>query len=212
MLARVTYGLVAAALLTLIGGFLVRENNILLYVSIGLSVAAIVLVLVGAARRAREAPIGEVGEPAFADVGSEEEIPEDVLEAFDELAEDEEFEEEEEEEEEFALEGEEDEEDFEFEEEEPAPVRRSAATKAKAKTKARPKPKPKAKAKPKPKAKTKAAAARSTGASRVIVVPGRDRYHTADCRFVKGKDDIEEVARTTAKRRGYEPCSVCSPD
>ncbi len=60
------------------------------------------------------------------------------------------------------------------------------------------------------KSPAKAAPARST--KKVIVVPGRDRYHTSGCRFVKGKDDTETVTLAAAKRGGYEPCSVCKPD
>lgn len=76
MLARVTYALVVVAVGTLIGGFFTEESNVLLFVSIGLSVAAIVLVLVGWARRAREAP------GAFAAEGADEE--EALLDALDE--------------------------------------------------------------------------------------------------------------------------------
>jgi cytoskeletal protein RodZ len=47
---------VIVALGCMIGGFFTRESNVLLFVSIGLSVVAIALVLVGWARRAREAP------------------------------------------------------------------------------------------------------------------------------------------------------------
>jgi cytoskeletal protein RodZ len=56
VLARITYFLVIVALGCMIGGFFTRESNVLLFVSIGLSVVAIALVLVGWARRAREAP------------------------------------------------------------------------------------------------------------------------------------------------------------
>lgn len=76
MLARVTYALVIVAVGTLVGGFFTEESNVLLFVSIGLSVAAIVLVLVGWARRAREAPAFET------EAGEEEE--EALLEALDE--------------------------------------------------------------------------------------------------------------------------------
>lgn len=195
MLARVTYGLVGLALATLIAGFFTSESNVLLYISIGLSLAAIVLVLVGAARRAREVPAADLAAEAFGDEeeyeyvdeDEEEEIPEDVLSAFDEFdEEEEEFEEELEPDEEL----EEDEEEFEEEEEvepEPAPRRRAAATKTKSKSRSRPK---------------------------VLVLEGRDRFHSSDCRFVRDKDDdeLEEITKATAKRRGYEPCSVCSPD
>ena len=67
MLARITYGLVIIALGCLIGGFFTRESNVLLFVSIGLSVVAIALVLVGWARRAREAPLGFDEDLAYAD-------------------------------------------------------------------------------------------------------------------------------------------------
>lgn len=67
MLARVTYVLVIVALGALVGGFFTRESNVLLFVSIGVSLAAIVLVLVGWFRRAREAPFGFEEEIVFAD-------------------------------------------------------------------------------------------------------------------------------------------------
>ncbi len=67
MLARITYLLVIIALGCLIGGFFTRESNVLLFVSIGLSVVAIALVLVGWARRAREAPVGFDEDLAYAD-------------------------------------------------------------------------------------------------------------------------------------------------
>ena len=66
MLARITYLLVVVALGSLIGGFFTRESNVLLFVSIGLSVVAIALVLVGWARRAREVPVGFEEDLAFA--------------------------------------------------------------------------------------------------------------------------------------------------
>jgi FtsZ-interacting cell division protein ZipA len=66
VLARITYGLVIIALGCLIGGFFTRESNVLLFVSIGLSVVAIALVLVGWARRAREAPLGFDEDLAYA--------------------------------------------------------------------------------------------------------------------------------------------------
>jgi outer membrane biosynthesis protein TonB len=78
VLARITYGLVVIALGCLIGGFFTRESNVLLFVSIGLSVVAIALVLVGWARRAREAPVGFDEDLAYArdddDLLSDEEL------------------------------------------------------------------------------------------------------------------------------------------
>jgi hypothetical protein len=185
LLARITYGLVGLALATLIAGFFQKSSNALLYVSIVLSVLAIVLVVIGAARRAREVPAAEVEfEPAFEEAGSttlEDEIPADLLSPFDEE------EEEEEEEEELEI----------------IPTRRTT-TRTSTRTTTR---KPAAAAKSP--AKTKARA--DSAAGKVIVVPGRDRYHTPACRFIQGKTGTEEVTAATAKRRGYQPCSACKP-
>jgi len=78
VLARITYLLVIVALGCLIGGFFTRESNVLLFISIGLSVVAIALVLVGWARRAREAPVGELAyadeDEALVDALSDEEL------------------------------------------------------------------------------------------------------------------------------------------
>jgi hypothetical protein len=56
-----------------------------------------------------------------------------------------------------------------------------------------------------------ASATPSALARKVWVIPGRSRYHTRSCRFAKG-DELREVTETTARRRGYVPCSVCNPD
>lgn len=80
MLARITYLLVIVALGCLVGGFFTRESNVLLFVSIGLSVVAIALVLVGWARRSREAPVGFDEDLAYAD------DDEDTLLSDEELA------------------------------------------------------------------------------------------------------------------------------
>jgi FtsZ-interacting cell division protein ZipA len=78
VLARITYLLVVVALGCLIGGFFTRESNVLLFISIGLSVVAIALVLVGWARRSREAPATFEEELAYAgddeDALSDEEL------------------------------------------------------------------------------------------------------------------------------------------
>lgn len=182
MLARITYGLVGLALVTLIIGFFQKDSNTWLFISIGLSIAAIVLVFVGAARRAREAPAVDEFEPAFEEAGTEmeEELPADLLTPFDE-EEEEEFEEEEEEEE------------VEIVPPRRAATRKPTATRAPARGAAR--------------GATKTAAP----SSKVIVVPGRDRYHTASCRFIQGKDGTEQISAATAKRRGYQACSACKP-
>ena len=202
MLARVTYGLVGAALIALVLGiFVMSENNTMLYISIALSILCIALVVFGAARRARYiSPEGEEAEePEVVSVDdgpmTEEVSSDEVLSAFEDTDEGG-WDEEEEEEEDLA------DEDV----EEVAPRRAPAKAKTPAK---------KTGPKKKPAAKRAAASGRTTtrtATRKVIVVPGRDRYHTADCRFVKGKDDTEEIAAATAKRRGYEPCSVCNPE
>ena len=84
MLARITYGLVIIALGSLIGGFFTRESNVLLFVSIGLSVVAIALVLVGWARRAREAPAGFDEDLAYA--GDDDLLSDDELAFVEERA------------------------------------------------------------------------------------------------------------------------------
>lgn len=43
---------------------------------------------------------------------------------------------------------------------------------------------------------------------RVVVLPGRTRYHIPGCRFAHGKG-AEEITESTARRRRYQPCSVC---
>jgi hypothetical protein len=43
---------------------------------------------------------------------------------------------------------------------------------------------------------------------RVVVLPGRTRYHIPGCRFAHGKG-AEEISEATARRRRFQPCSVC---
>ena len=45
---------------------------------------------------------------------------------------------------------------------------------------------------------------------KVVVFDGRDKYHRPGCRFAKGRGG-ERVTKATARRWGYEPCSVCDP-
>jgi hypothetical protein len=45
----------------------------------------------------------------------------------------------------------------------------------------------------------------------VIVIPDRGRYHTADCRYVRGAEGTLELTKASATRQGYEPCGVCNP-
>lgn len=136
MLARVTYGLVIVAVGTLIGGFFTDDSNVLLFISIGLSVGAIALVLVGWARRAREAPVGFEEDLAFAEDEEEEEA---LLGALDE-------------------------EELAFVEDRPRRSRRTSRSKARPRTKPKASPKAKPKAKPRSVSTAKGRAKRSASA------------------------------------------------
>jgi hypothetical protein len=46
------------------------------------------------------------------------------------------------------------------------------------------------------------------GGAKVVVLPGRTRYHMPGCRFARGKG-AEEIPESTARRRQFQPCSVC---
>lgn len=48
-------------------------------------------------------------------------------------------------------------------------------------------------------------------ASAVVVIPDRDRFHAADCRFVRGALGTQELSRTQAAERGFVACGVCKP-
>jgi FtsZ-interacting cell division protein ZipA len=62
---------------------------------------------------------------------------------------------------------------------------------------------------PLPKTAPKTSPAKKSG--RVLVIPGRSRFHVRGCRFAKGAD-LREVTEAVARRRGYEPCNICMPD
>jgi hypothetical protein len=89
----------------------------------------------------------------------------------------------------------------------PAKATKAAAAKAAPATKAPAKAPAKAAAKAAAPAK-KAPAAKRPG---VIVIPDRDKYHTADCRYVRGAEGAEELSKATATRQGYVACGVCKP-
>lgn len=42
------------------------------------------------------------------------------------------------------------------------------------------------------------------------VTPTGTKYHTADCRYVKNKTNIQEIQNPESK--GYQPCSICIKD
>lgn len=56
------------------------------------------------------------------------------------------------------------------------------------------------------------AAASSGSAGEVSVVPGRPRYHVANCRFLAGRPDVETIPVVDARGEGYTACGVCKPD
>jgi hypothetical protein len=54
----------------------------------------------------------------------------------------------------------------------------------------------------------------SAGTSRVSVVPGIARYHTADCILIRflGEDDLETMSQREAEAAECVPCRACKPD
>jgi hypothetical protein len=77
----------------------------------------------------------------------------------------------------------------------PAPVAKPAPTRA-----ARPATK-------KPAAKKPAAA---TTSGSVVVIPDRDKYHRASCRYAKNPAAMS-MTKAAAKRQSYKPCATCKP-
>jgi ribonuclease E len=62
-------------------------------------------------------------------------------------------------------------------------------------------------------AKKTSAAGKKTAASSatVVVIPDRDKFHTSDCRFVKGVRGTARLPKTEARQQGYAACGVCKP-
>ena len=58
---------------------------------------------------------------------------------------------------------------------------------------------------------TAAGAAAGSRPGSVVVIPDRGKYHRAECRYVRGVDDAEVVAKSSATRQGYAACGVCKP-
>lgn len=96
-----------------------------------------------------------------------------------------------------------------------APARKPAAKKPAAKKTAARKTTAKKAASRKPAAKKttakKTAAAGASTRATVVAIPERGTYHQSGCRFVKGRRDTERIQLTTAKSRGYSACGVCKP-
>jgi hypothetical protein len=225
-MAKLTYGIVLAALAALVSGFFVKTSTLPLIASIGLSAVATLLILIGWGRRLRLESEAEVAGPVpqpeveiedidFIELGIGDDdtppprrgrrarvragqaaaVPTSVEEDELMLPEDAEL-------------------TFELpeisEEPEPARTRKGLEDLDRVPSNAKRRP---AAAKPaaKPKAKPKAKPGASPKSNRVVIVPGRGRYHRSSCRFARRRE-AKEVTVATARRRGYEPCSVCDPD
>ena len=90
-----------------------------------------------------------------------------------------------------------------------APARKPAAKKAPAKQPAAKTTAKKTTARKTAAKKTTAAASSTRGT--VVAIPERGTYHTAECRYVQGRKDTESLKASTAKSRGYKACGVCKP-
>lgn len=42
-----------------------------------------------------------------------------------------------------------------------------------------------------------------------LVVAGRTTFHSADCRLIEGRTDLQVMAPQVAKDRGLAPCRIC---
>lgn len=98
-------------------------------------------------------------------------------------------------------------------------TRKTAAKKTTAKSPASKTPAAKSKATKTPATKTaatKTAAKKTTAASSasramVVAIPERGTYHESGCRFVQGRKDTERLQKKTAQSRGFKACGVCKP-
>jgi hypothetical protein len=68
---------------------------------------------------------------------------------------------------------------------------------------------------PAPPAQAAAPAAPAATASpvdeRVVVLPGKARFHRPDCRLVSGPEQTEDLGKADAVRQGYLACAICKP-
>jgi hypothetical protein len=218
--ARITYAALGLAFAALVSGFFVRDSSIPLIASIALSAVVSVLILVGWTRKMRreglglemeEAEVGEIEEISVVEFDEEGRVEEVAAEkrrgrrlgkvlagisrrpATDDTI-------------------------IQPPVAEPTlvePSVRPPRTKGDAKPTprarpaAKPAPRPKALAGQKSSARPRSGAASASRARRkVFVIPGRERFHAADCRYAQG-DDLREVSEDLARRRGYTPCGLC---
>ncbi len=195
-MARVTYAALGLAFAALVSGFFVRSSSVPLIASIALSAVVSVLILVGWTRKMRREGLGL--EPEEVEVGEIEDI---ALVEFDEEGEIEEVKV-------GKKRGRRLEKVLAGISRQPAPDVTVVEPPAEI---SRPKaaPRPKAGARAKPTVRPKAAAGSGSRArKKVFVIPGRERYHSAECRYAKG-DDLREVSEDLARKRGYTPCGLC---
>ena len=179
-MARLTYAALALALGSLVSGFFVRTTAVPLFASIGLSALVLILILRGWARRMRQTELGEAGEEGTEIQAEEFEVLEEIT-AGDIVVVDPGAER--------------------TERTERRARARSVATEVLEERAPRAKPvRP-----PRPQQPRARAAG---GTRRVVVLPGRKRYHSPGCRFARGKG-AEEISESTARRRHFQPCSVC---
>lgn len=185
-MARLTYAALALALGALISGFFVRSTAVPLFASIGLSALVLILILRGWARRMRQAP--ELGR----DVVELDEIVDLEAEEFVEADADE-----------FVV-VEPGEQSLEL----PA---LTGARGRRAKEREAPRERPERVTRSRPERPPRPRGGAGRGSRRVVVLPGRSRYHMPNCRFAQGKG-AEEIAESTARRRHFQPCSACMRD
>jgi hypothetical protein len=202
-LARLTYGIVVAALAALVSGFFVKTSTLPLIASIGLSALATAMILVGWGRRLRleQERGGPLPERTRRRRGAEPAPPpEPQVEDIETVPDDD---------------------DAPYRpprERAPRRPRRTADAVVELPADAEltyelpaaEEPPPRTRARPEP-ARPRPAPVQRRAQTRVVVIPGRGRYHTHSCRFAR-RDDAVEMTVATARRRGYEACSVCAPD
>jgi hypothetical protein len=57
----------------------------------------------------------------------------------------------------------------------------------------------------------KTAAATASSRAMVVAIPERGTYHESGCRYVQGRSDTERLQKKTAQSRGFKACGVCKP-
>lgn len=170
-MARLTYGVLAAALATLVAGFFVRTSTLPLIASIACSAVVSILILYGVQRRLRQSVDDDEQDADVTDFEfiefEDDEAPDMTIDVRGSVR--------------GSVRG---------------PVRGSRA-----------------KAKDEPSAADVTVVAprtKTNSKQKVLVIPGRSKYHRDGCRFAKG-DDLREVSKSLAEDRGYEPCGTCKP-